>query len=61
MSEHEPLYCAEQIQVPDELPDVLKQWTKEVIRANPSNIAEWSAEYFAEKAKQWEEERKEKL
>lgn len=39
----EPLYCAEQIRVPDELPDILKQWTKDVIRSQPSNIYEFSA------------------
>lgn len=39
----EPLYCAEQIRVPDVLPDVLKQWTKEVIRQNPSDVLAFSA------------------
>jgi hypothetical protein len=39
-----PLYSAEQIRVPEELPDVIKQWTKAAIRANPPDIAAWSAE-----------------
>lgn len=39
----EPLYCAEQIKVPAQLPEIMKAWTKEVIRANPTNIAEFSA------------------
>lgn len=39
----EPLYSAEQIRVPPELPDIMKQWAKEVIRANPKNIHEFSA------------------
>ena len=39
----EPLYCAEQIRVPEVLPDILKQWTKEVIRQNPSDVLEFSA------------------
>ena len=39
----EPLYCAEQIKVPAELPEIMKQWAKEVIRANPANINEFSA------------------
>lgn len=39
----EPLYCAEQIRVPEQLPDILKQWTKEVIRQNPRDINEFSA------------------
>ena len=41
----EPLYCAEQIKVPAQLPEIMKAWTKEVIRANPANIAEFSARY----------------
>ncbi|KAM3128208.1 hypothetical protein pb186bvf_019691 [Paramecium bursaria] len=40
------IYCAEQIVVPPELPIVLKHYSKEVIRAKPSNIIEFSAEYF---------------
>lgn len=39
----EPLYCAEQIQVPEALPDVLKQWTKAVIRAAPEDLVAFSA------------------
>jgi len=39
-----PLYSAEQIRVPEELPDILKQWTKAAIRANPPDLASWSAE-----------------
>ena len=31
-SDLEPLYCAEQIKVPAALPEVLKAWTKQVIR-----------------------------
>jgi hypothetical protein len=41
----EPLYSVQQIKVPDALPDILKEWTKEVIRANPADIIVWSAEY----------------
>ncbi len=40
----EPLYCAEQIKVPDALPDVLKEYAKEAIRANPADIVAWSAQ-----------------
>lgn len=39
-----PLYSAEQIRVPDALPDVIKQWTKAVIRAKPDDVVAWSAE-----------------
>lgn len=38
-----PLYSAEQIVVPEELADILKQYTKSVIRAQPQNILEFSA------------------
>lgn len=50
MADSAPLYSAEQITVPDALPQVLKEWTKEVIRANPADIIAWSAEYFTKKA-----------
>ncbi len=41
----EPMYSAEQIKVPTELPDIMKEWAKEVIRANPPNIHEFSARF----------------
>ncbi len=41
----ERIYCAEQIEVPYDLPSVLKHYSKEVIRANPENILEFSAKY----------------
>lgn len=43
----EPLYCAEQIYVPPEMPNVLKQWTIECIRAQPTDIISWSAQYVS--------------
>lgn len=43
----EPLYCAEQIKVPEQLPAILKEWTKEVIRQNPRDINEFSAQYVS--------------
>lgn len=46
----EPLYCAEQIRVPDELPDLLKQWTKDVIRAQPADVNDFSARCGARRA-----------
>eukprot|EP00798_Chlamydomonas_sp_ICE-L_P012365 gene12365-15546_t len=42
----EPIYCAEQIAVPVDLADVLKAYTKEVIRRQPENLVEFSAKYF---------------
>ncbi len=44
MSDVEPLYCAEQIQVPEGMTEILKEWTKAVIRAQPTDINSWSAE-----------------
>ena len=42
------IYCAEQILVPDDLPNILKHYSKAVIRENPSNIVAFSAKYFKE-------------
>jgi len=39
MSEIEPLYCAEQIKVPPAMPEILKAWTKAVIRENVSQVS----------------------
>ena len=43
----EPIYSAEQIVVPPDLADVLKAYTKEVIRRQPDDILEFSVAYFA--------------
>lgn len=47
-----PLFCAEQIRIPPELPDILKDFTKHVIRNQPVDIISCSAEYFGRLAKQ---------
>jgi hypothetical protein len=36
------IFCAEQIEVPTELPDILKNYSKAVIRNNPPDIVEFS-------------------
>ena len=36
--------------VPEELPEILKDFSKEVIRNNPSDIIKFSREYFTRKA-----------
>ncbi|TPX35443.1 hypothetical protein SmJEL517_g02180 [Synchytrium microbalum] len=41
-----PIYCAEQIRIPPELPDLLKSFTKHIIRTQPGNLLAASAEYF---------------
>jgi len=43
----EPIYCAEQIVVPADLADILKAYTKEVVRRQPEDLLEFSAIYFA--------------
>jgi len=43
----EPIYCAEQIVVPPDLADILKAYTKEVVRRQPEDLLEFSAIYFA--------------
>lgn len=40
------IFCAEQISVPEELPGILKNYSKEVIRSNPEDIVAFSAKYF---------------
>jgi len=36
------IFCAEQIEVPPQLPDILKNYSKAVIRNNPSDIIDFS-------------------
>ncbi|NXU49644.1 ROP1L protein, partial [Turnix velox] len=43
----ETMFCAQQIRIPPELPDILKQFTKAAIRTQPHDILQWSAAYFA--------------
>ena len=40
------IFCAEQIEVPDSLPEILKNYSKAVIRENPENIISFSRRYF---------------
>ena len=41
----EPYYCSQQIHIPPELPDILKQFTKAAIRTQPKDVLAWSAAY----------------
>ena len=36
------IFCAEQIEVPPELPEILKNYSKAVIRKNPNDIVDFS-------------------
>ena len=40
------IFCAEQIEVPETLPEILKNYSKAVIRENPENIISFSRKYF---------------
>ena len=40
------IFCAEQIIVPDEMPEILKNYSKAVIKNNPENIITFSRKYF---------------
>ncbi|XP_029003340.1 ropporin-1-like protein isoform X2 [Betta splendens] len=41
------MYCAQQINIPPELPDILKNFTKAAIRTQPRDLCQWSAAYFS--------------
>ena len=43
---NEPMYCSQQIKIPPELPDIMKQFTKAAIRTQPPDVLKWSAGYF---------------
>jgi hypothetical protein len=40
------MYCAEQIQVPPDLPPILKAYSKAVIRQSPQDLIAFSVDYF---------------
>ncbi|KAF7659560.1 hypothetical protein LDENG_00296690 [Lucifuga dentata] len=40
------MYCSQQITIPPELPDILKNFTKAAIRTQPQDLLLWSAAYF---------------
>lgn len=44
--DQEPIYCVEQIKIPNGLPTLLKTFAKEVIRAQPTNLEEFALGYF---------------
>ncbi|KAE9324869.1 hypothetical protein PF008_g17012 [Phytophthora fragariae] len=46
------IFSAEQIAVPPDLPHVLKDWTKTVIRENPTDLLAFSQQWFQDKAAQ---------
>lgn len=49
------IFSAEQIEIPTDLPGVMKAWTKEVIRYNPKDVLSFSRQYFEAMSKGSEE------
>ncbi|NXP75235.1 ROP1L protein, partial [Ramphastos sulfuratus] len=43
----ETIFCGQQIKVPPELPDILKQFTKAAIRTQPRDVLQWATAYFS--------------
>uniref|UniRef100_H3C4H2 Ropporin-1-like protein n=2 Tax=Tetraodon nigroviridis TaxID=99883 RepID=H3C4H2_TETNG len=41
------IYCAQQIHIPPQLPDILKNFTKAAIRTQPKDVLQWSEAYFS--------------
>ncbi|KAK9527886.1 hypothetical protein VZT92_014408 [Zoarces viviparus] len=41
------MFCAQQINIPPQLPDILKGFTKAAIRTQPRDLLPWSAAYFS--------------
>ena len=48
------IFSADQIEVPDDLPGILKNYSKEVIRNNPEDVYAFSRKYFEELLKKRE-------
>ena len=49
------IFSADQIVVPPELPGILKDFSKEVIRENPEDLIAFSKEWFEGKVKEQQE------
>nr|ACQ58861.1 Ropporin-1-like protein [Anoplopoma fimbria] len=41
------MFCAQQINIPPQLPDLLKSFTKAAIRTQPKDLLQWSSAYFS--------------
>ncbi len=51
------IFSADQIQIHPDLPDIIKQYTKAVLKANPEDVLEFSWAYFKQKVEAEEERR----
>ena len=52
--EAERIFCADQINVNPDLAKILREYTKSVIRASPSDLLEFSMVYFQKKVEEQE-------
>ena len=52
------IFSADQIEVPEQLPQILKEFSKEIIRQNPSDLVFFSKEYFENKVRQNQKDKK---
>lgn len=59
--EVERIFSADQIQIHPDLPEIIKQYTKAVIRANPDDVVEFSWSYFKARHEAAEEEKLAKM
>jgi len=50
--EVERIFSADQIEVHPDLAQILKEYTKAVIRANPMDVIAFSVDYFKQRAEQ---------
>ena len=46
------IFSADQIEVPQDLPTILKEFSKAVITANPENLVAFCREYFENKLRE---------
>jgi hypothetical protein len=40
------IYASDMIEVPETLPEILKNYSKEIIRSNPGDVFKFSRQYF---------------
>ena len=53
--EVERIFSADQIQIHPDLPKIIKDYTKAVIRSNPEDVVSFSYQYFKGKVEEAEE------
>ena len=59
--EIERIFSAEQIKIHPELPKIIKDYSKAVIKAHPEDIIEFSYIYFKERVENAEKRKREKI